>query len=252
MQYCAVKTAFEIAERARAGETVAVAALEHALDEIVHPGDGPEYHAAYHALVHALLASNELAGVYRALREQLPDGAEIRGILFDEGDPLAMPFPDNPWRIAPGATIVEAIDQIWDLDAPTLVNALLARMIEVVLVDLAGAPHLAYLQYTTTQVSSAREPPHDRRYAVAWLPFGQLDIFLGAAPAVPPAPALEPLYGVHGALRAVHFELLPPDQIADGVFFRPPHALVDGAVNGVPFLAWLDGMTPFLLGISAP
>ena len=229
MQYCAVKSAYEVAEILRVGEVVSTDALVAALDALAGEPWSDAMYQAKRAITLALFASSSKEAVHRAIAEigsHAP--GTIRGVLFDEGDALSEPFPENPWGIAPSATLVGAIDHVWDVfDAPNLTNALLERVLGLVLLDTHDGPQLGYLhvhELSSFQVAEAHagvpRPPHDRRYAQHWLPFGDMSMFAGAAPSIAPrgtscaVPApLQILYRVHGGMHDGMWNLSGPDQL---------------------------------------
>ena len=230
MQYCVVKSSYGIADKVRAGEAVAPDALVAALDELVAEPWSDEMYEAKRAVTLALLASSTRVALYRAIAELAPIGtpATIQAVLLDEGDPLTEPFPENPWGIGPHATLVGAIDHVWDLfEAPRLTNALLERVLALVLLDLPDGPHLGYVRvyeldsYAIDKAHAGKpRPPHDRRHAMQWLPFGDVTMFLGAAPSdathgkYGPIPApLRVLYRCHAGLHDGMWRLAGPDDL---------------------------------------
>jgi hypothetical protein len=229
VQYCGVKTAYEIADQLRAGATVAPEVLLAAHAELDGEVWSTSQSQAVRVVTHALLASSSKDAVHRAIAEigSFAPGT-IRGLLFDEGDGLTEAFPDNPWGIGPHATLVGAIDHVWDLfDAPELTNALLERVLGLVLLDTHDGPHLGYLhvhELSSDDIDEAfaskQRPPHDRRYAMQWLPYGDVAMFIGAAPSAAsrgrscavPAP-LQILYRVHGGMQDGMWRLSAPEHL---------------------------------------
>lgn len=217
VQYCAVK-AYEIADRVRAGEVVPAGDLAAALDELAAAPWSTEMYQAKRAAELALFATGSREGLHRAVTERLASfgPATIRGILLAEGDPLSEPLPANPWGIAASASLRSAIDQVWNhVDAPALTRALRERVLGLVLLERGGQQQLGYLHVHELEGITSR-PPHDRRDAPQWLPFGDITLFVGNAPAVGthPVPApLERFYRVHAGLRDTLWNLAGPARL---------------------------------------
>ena len=190
-----------------------------------------ETFAAKRKIQLALFASGDRDAVQRMLQSEIwMFEGTIRGVLFDEGDPLSEPFDDNPWGIRKTESLVGAIDHVWNLfDAPALTQSLLERVIGLVLLDTAQGPRLGYVHFHERSsydipeaFSDKRRPPFDRRHAVDWEPFGDISLFVGDAPneaattksgLALPAP-LRALYRVHGGLHDTLWHLYGPEQMS--------------------------------------
>lgn len=183
-------------------------------------------------IVLELLAGATREGVERALRYALPmqmRAATIRAVLLDEHDPFSQPFPDNPWGITPHHDLVDAIDHVWDLfDAPKLTQAMLERVMGLVLIDDGGVPLLGYLHVHELEsfeidgeYAKKAKPPFDRRHAKDWLPFGSVTMSIGRAPSEATTSKyghtlfepLRRLYRVHAGIFDTMWGLSGPDDL---------------------------------------
>ncbi len=227
-----MKAALAVVDKVRAGAAVPTAELGDALDVLDAQPWSTKVFEAKRTLLLALFGGSSREGMLRALAAELPmriSGAEIRGVLLDEGDPLSAPLPANPWGIRRHHTLVDAIDHVWDLfDAPRLTGALLERVVALVLLEHAGAPLLGYVRYHERDsydipkaFAKKRKPPFDRRTALAWEPFGDLSMFAGAAPTTAKttkrrwriAEPLRALYRVHAGLGDGMWSLAGPTEL---------------------------------------
>jgi len=179
-----------------------------------------------------LFGSSARDEVRRALIDALPmqvggHDVQIRAVLFDEHDPLSEKFPDNPWGIRPHHSLVEAIDHVWDFfDVPALTTGLLERVMGLVLIEDRDELLLGYLHVhelddyqVDSELLDKPKPPHDRRHAVDWIPYGDITMFVGHAPSEATESKYghklyEPLrrfYRVHAGLQDGMWHLSGPD-----------------------------------------
>jgi hypothetical protein len=222
--------------RIRAGGTAGrgTESLLHALDEM----PGQETEDLERTLRLAVFGSSDPELVRRIVAYTVPFVHDIGwttpplGLILRDGDPLAGPFPDNPWGIPSTATLEEAITCLWgwaERHVDGFVAELRRRLLGLAVWDRGDDTMvLKYLIYreldrddVAAELRDAPRPPFDRRNALDWEPFGDFEAFFGDSPVADPVavcglplPAgLCALYGVHGLMGDGMWDLWHPNKL---------------------------------------
>lgn len=225
-------TARRRVDRARAGD-LDVAGLVESQDAIGRLPWSREAYEVGRLVEAALVGSADRGAVCRILERLLGPLTTVQALLLADDDPLTEPFPENPWGILPTDRRSDALSRLWDAvedRAPRLVAELHGRVAGLVLCRGRRGPGLGYLFFHELDSADPDDPdlpPFDRRAALAWERFGDLQGFVGAAPAGGPFPRpipapLAALYAIHGGLRGRMWQLSGPADLRTWDTVVPP------------------------------
>lgn len=220
-----IAKAHDLVARARAGEDVVRELIRHHLALRELPWSSEAY-AAARGVCLALFGSASREAVEIVLRDMLPRGfagAALRGMMFREEDGLRAPFAASPWALdGEEESIDAAIIRIWSAapEAEPLAVELARRVVGLALFEHEQQSFLAYVVYSEMDCYKAPagdRPPRTRKAALAWQPFGDVGVVIGAAPTLQfpgatPMP-LRSFYRVHGGLRDGMWSLASPSEL---------------------------------------